>query len=371
MSRTRSAGPVPIIVLAAMDQVSRDTAAFGLLVDLPGACLVRHDLSPRPGSLGGTIRRLVTDACGVVWDDEADLGHACLNCAVNSDIVPTLHKVVASGRWSAVVLALPLTAAPEPVTFEISAAIDDGDLNARIATAMTVIDPATLREDLFGEELLADREAGLSAGDPRSVGEALAAQLDFADLVATLDPPGSSEAAVLDHLIAPDAHWRALREVSSAAVLAAEHDFDRAQARIDCVACTHRDLPDRDGVWTVELDSDRPLHPGRLLQQIELLGSGRVRGRGCFWLPTRPDQVCAWDGAGGQLAIGSGGEWGSRPPHTRLLITGIDLSERDRIVRAFSGVLMTDFEQARLLSWQGREDGFDAWLGPITDRAAG
>ncbi|NED95650.1 cobalamin biosynthesis protein CobW [Phytoactinopolyspora alkaliphila] len=40
--------------------------------------------------------------------------------------------------------------------------------------------------------------------------------------------------------------------------------------------------------------------PGRLMRSIEQLGTGRVRARGRFWLPTRPQTLCLWDGAGGQ-----------------------------------------------------------------------
>ncbi|GAB3714601.1 GTP-binding protein [Mariniluteicoccus flavus] len=367
----RRRGATPIIVLAALDQVARDAAAFGLLVDLPGAVLVRHDLTALDGSVGGRVRRLVTDAGGVVWDDSSDLGHACLNCAVREDIVPTLQRVVDAGRWSAVVLALPLTAAPEPVAYEVDAAIGAGDLAARIAAAVTVVDPETLVDDLFGDELIAERGDALVAGDPRAVGEALAAQLDFADVVATLDRPESGEAAVLDHLVSPTARWTTLADLDAPATIAAEHHFARAQARIDAVDRAHTPCADGDGVWTLDLASDRPLHPGRLLEQIELLGSGLVRGRGCFWLPTRPQQVCAWDGAGGQLAIGPGGVWGRRTPRSRLLVTGIDLTDRDRIARAHADVLMTDFELARLWDWRGRPDGFDPWLGVAEARDAG
>lgn len=355
--------PLPIVVLSTMDVVARDTAAFSLMIDQPGAVLVRHDLTPDDDGEGGRVRRLVTDAGGVVWDDSAELGHACLSCAVREDIVPTLQRVVAAEQWTAIVLALPLTAAPEPVVHEIAAAIDAGVLGARIATSITVCDPDTLVDDLFGDELLVERGAGLAPEDQRSVGEALAAQLDFADVVATLGPAGEGERAVLDHLIAPTARWAELSDIAAADLFGSRHDLDVAHARVDPLGCDHGHRLDDLGVWTLELATERPLHPGRLMEQIELLGSGLVRGRGCFWLPTRPDQVCVWDGAGGQLAIGPGGLWAGRPRRTRLIITGINPDDRERIQRAFADVVLTDFEAARMTQWRGRPDAFGPWLG--------
>jgi G3E family GTPase len=64
-----------------------------------------------------------------------------------------------------------------------------------------------------------------------------------------------------------------------------------------------------DRSWTLELHTPRPLHPERLLERIEELGAGRLRARGVFWVPNRPDSACLWDGAGGQLAVGDLGPW--------------------------------------------------------------
>ena len=58
------------------------------------------------------------------------------------------------------------------------------------------------------------------------------------------------------------------------------------------------------------------------MAEIEAIGSGRHRSRGCFWLASRPDQVCAWEGSGGHLNIGVVDEWTDGPPFSRLVIVG-------------------------------------------------
>ena len=124
------------------------------------------------------------------------------------------------------------------------------------------------------------------------------------------------------------------------------------------------DLVGRD-VWRLDLRSDRPLHPGRLLTEIETIGGGPRRSRGCFWLPSRPGDVCVWDGAGGQVSIGHLSSWGLKDPLTRIVVTGLDDGAAD-IRAAFDACLLSDTEIAhRGTFWEVGEDGLEPWLGPI------
>ncbi|NNG20200.1 cobalamin biosynthesis protein CobW [Naumannella sp. ID2617S] len=362
----------PIVVVAAMDFMVRDVATGALMVDLPGGVLLRHQLTAHTESPGdGIIDRLVTDATGIVEAERIELEHACLSCAVREDLVPTLQRLIDSGRWEVVVLALPLTASPSPVVLELESAIEAEELDARMAGVLSVVDPSRLTDDLFGDDLLAERDSALGPGDRRSVGEALTAQLEYADVVCCLGPPAEQAAGILDHLVAPTATWfPSLDELSANHLVDLSHDSVVARDRVDPVNVPTSRADPSDQVWTLELVSHRPMHPQRLMDQLELLAVGKLRGRGCFWLPTRPGQVCAWDGAGGQLAVGPGGWWGRRIPITRLLITGIDTHERDRVQRAFADVLLTDFELRRISEWVGRDDPFAPWLGATNRRGA-
>jgi G3E family GTPase len=113
----------------------------------------------------------------------------------------------------------------------------------------------------------------------------------------------------------------------------------------------------------VDLDSWRPLHPDRLHESIEALASGPLRGRGRFWLPTRPDTLAVWDGAGGQLSIGVAGGWIGVPRRSRLVVTGT-APDPGLLEQAFDRALVTDAELGRGIGWwAGRGDGFDPWLG--------
>lgn len=360
----------PIVLLAALDPVARDSAAVGLLLDLPDAVVVTHDLVSVPGS-GGSVRRIITDATGVVAQETTPLEHACLTCTVREDIVPTLAMVLARGRWGTIVLALPLAAAPEQIAYAVNAAIDDQTLcGARLSSVVSLVAADTLVEDLLGDDLLAERNISLGTMDCRAVGEALASQLEFADVVVTI-PAGDSQAmTLLRHVISARTQLHTdWQEISAGHLVGMSHDSHQARLRVDPLAVRPPFAEDDSGVWTIDLRSGRPLHPRRLLDRVEDLGRGRIRGRGHFWLPSRPGVACAWDGAGGQLSIGEVGGWDNRLPQTRLVVTGVDARDRRRIAHTFGQVVMTAEEFRSRDSWRGVNDGFEPWLGQNTAAA--
>ncbi|NED69210.1 cobalamin biosynthesis protein CobW, partial [Streptomyces sp. SID10244] len=59
----------------------------------------------------------------------------------------------------------------------------------------------------------------------------------------------------------------------------------------------------------VEFHADRPLHPGRLHEAIDVLLDGVVCARGRLWLATRPDEALWLESAGGGLRVAPGGRW--------------------------------------------------------------
>jgi len=117
--------------------------------------------------------------------------------------------------------------------------------------------------------------------------------------------------------------------------------------------------------WVLDFRSERPFHPQRLQDRIEALGRGNRRSRGCFWLPSRPAQVCQWDGAGGMVSIGPAEHWDEAGPLTRIVVVGVD-DGRDELASAFESCLLTDVEMAeRGPYWEVSSDGLEPWLGPV------
>ncbi|GAB2686958.1 CobW family GTP-binding protein [Thalassiella azotivora] len=366
---------MPVTILSTTDPVLRDGTAFSVLADAPDTVSVRHDLSTSEGA--GTLRRVVSDARGVIEDVTLPLEHSCLSCALREDVLPTLVRLADDGRWSHALLALPVGSEPLPVVRGLSG----GDVAGRpvrdavrLAGSVCVLDGDTLEHDLLDDDLLVERGLEHGPDDRRAVGEALAHQLELAHLVLVDGTDGRSvparPAALLAHLVAPETTVRpGPHEVPGAAVLADRHE-PGSWHRVDPLRVEPTAAPDTDGVWTLDLSTWRPLHPGRLLDRIEDLGAGRLRARGRFWLPTRPEDVAVWDGAGGQLSIGGAGPWRGHDRSTRLVVTGVDRRTRQRVAAAFEDVVLRDDELARGRAfWMSQEDGFDDWLGTTSDAA--
>ncbi|WP_166347143.1 CobW family GTP-binding protein [Phytoactinopolyspora limicola] len=352
--------PLPITVISTIDPLLRDSTTLAVALDTPGAVTLSYTMGRH------SIRRIVADLTGVLEDHEIPLDHVCLNCALREDVIPTLEGLADLDRWRYAVLAAPVGAEPQPVAEALALA----GPQLRLASVAAVATLASLDDDVLGADLLSDRGLALTDDDERSVAEALTHQIEYADIVITPDddPAGRQ---LLDHIRAADGqHWTGLHHFDATRLFDQHHDPIRAARRTDprytepIQAGTSSQADHGLGTpWTLDLHSPHPFHPVRLMASLERLGAGRLRARGRFWLPTRPDMLCVWDGAGGQLAIGTGGPWDGIEPSTRLVVTGTG-NERPRLRNAFADTLLTPAEMSGgITRWVGADDGFDPWLG--------
>ncbi|MFT4187698.1 MAG: GTP-binding protein [Aeromicrobium sp.] len=355
----------PVILVTGIDDAAMDAATVGLQFDLPQAAVMRHTLDVGEQ----VLTRRVSDLGGLVESEHLFLDHACVACALREDIVPTLERLAATGRWGAIIAHLPMSAEALQVC-RVIAMDRRAAPHVRVSAVVHALDGTTAQNDLLGEDLLVERGAHTSEEDTRGVSEAHCALVEYADAVIAvggLDEPETDLVAALARpgaLLVPDASG-----LDPAQLTADLHQHARTERWVDVVRRGPLPPLASDHVWRLDLRSPRPLHPGRLLDSIESVGGGPRRSRGCFWLPTRPGTICAWDGAGGQLSIGTASPWGRGAPLTRLVVTGMD-DEREAVAEAFHRCLLSDVEQAdRGMYWEVAHDGLEPWLGDIS-RAA-
>lgn len=362
----RSSDDVAIVLLSTTDPILRGSASFAAVFDAPDTVVITQDLDPRRSS---PIHRHVADARGVLLDEWVGIEHACPTCAVREDLIPLIATVVATDRYRNVVVAPPVAVESLPITRALDeAARPSGELaGTRVAAVATVCSVGTLVDDLLGDDLLVERGLTMIADDMRSVGEVLAHHVGHADFVLTSDPLAEAPAqaaALLEHVSGVGSHL--VDDFLSAnlrTLFDHSHLCTHASRRVDPFQVCLNGAPERDGVWSMHLSSSNAVHPERLLDHIGALAGKQVRSRGHFWLPTRPVQACIWDGAGGQLSIGSPGSWGGAPRATSLVFTGV-AEERRNLIEAFDAVLLTPAEQdAGPNAWAGRDDGLGRWLG--------
>jgi G3E family GTPase len=369
---------LPVVVLCGSSRESQAVAAMSLALELPQPVFVRHEIDVE----AGFIRRVVSDNTGVLEDVRVPVEHACLTCALRYEIVPTMVRLAqeAGSRWASAVLDLPESVEVVPVVRALRHMVVTGRPAGRyvdVRSVLATVEGDTLIDDVFGDDLV--RERGGPEYDDRAVGGVICDQVEYADIVLCTDEVLPEEAAaLLAEVCRPGALVTAEPADLSADRLLAAREHDAADAAVELTGRMPAGGPrggevvdvshDPDGeLWTLAVDTWRPFHPQRLLDRIEDIGGYGVRSRGCFWLPTRPLALNAWDGAGGALAIGTSGLWQEREARTRILITGLG-DRRDEVARAVQEVLMSEAELAQgLAGWDGVDDDFDAWLGSYSE----
>ena len=353
------------VVVTGVDPHAIDRTMLGLSWDLPRAVAVRHRIDPA----SQVLTRVVSDASGVLEHAEVELEHACVSCALREDILPTLERLGRDGRWSSIVAGLPT--GTEAVQLARALARDSSlARHLRLSSVVAVTSTDRVTEDLLGDDLLRERGWHTGPGDGRGVGEVACAQVEYADVVVLADDTGAEATDLARALARPEALLvPGADQLDVTTLLSRSHVLTDATGWSSALRDEPRPPLGDSQAWRLELSTPRALHPERLLDHIERLGSGRHRSRGCFWVPTRPGLALEWGGAGGQLSIGVLEPWDRRPPVSRLLFTGLGRPPRD-LVEAFEGIALTP-QEARLdpRHWHRREDGLEAWLGEIRDAA--
>lgn len=355
-------GRVPVVMVCGIDTSVTSVTAAALAWDAPAAVTVRHDIDVERE----VLTRTVADVHGVVERVDIDVEHACVSCAIREDIVPTLERLAAEGRWGTIVAQLPPTAPASQVCrmidWEPTAAP-----HVRVAAVVAAFEGASTPDQLLGSDLLVELDLPVRPDDRRGIGETASELVEFADVVVVAGEPDSDGVGLATVMARPGAQVVSdVADLDTSVLVAGVHtcainDAWAAEVRREV-------LPQRSKgrAWMLDVHSDRPLHPGRLRDTITELGGGPRRMRGCFWLPTRPHQVCVWDGAGGSVSIGTSQFWGvGEPPLTRIVVIGLD-DGRDELAAAFEACLLTDAEMAEIGPyWEAYEDGYEPWLGPI------
>lgn len=355
----------PLLVVTGLDPVAMDSTLMSLAWDLPRAVSVRHRIDPH----SQVLTRTVSDTSGLLEQEQIQLQHACVGCALREDIMPTLERLARDGRWSAIVSGLP-TATEAGQLAHILATDSRLARHLKLSAVLAAVGTGDIVRDLLSDDLLRDRDLHTNPDDDRGVGEVACAQVEYADLVVLDADPGTEATELVRTLARPGVPLVAGADQLDAAALTPQRHQSSVNSRW-CSPAFEIDLPALDSrhSWRLDLSSPRPFHPDRLMDHIERLGTGAHRSRGSFWVPTRPGELLEWSGAGGRLSIGSYGTWGSRTPATRLIFTGLGEAPSG-LASTFEDMLLTPTEA--LLDqhgWGVLEDGLEPWLGDIRDVA--
>ncbi|MGY1439397.1 CobW family GTP-binding protein [Streptomyces reniochalinae] len=378
--------PLPVVLVAGMHQEARTETVAHLLRSVPGSIALHHDLS-RSGE--GEVLRLVYDATGLVSRGDTPLVNDCACCALREDLVPELQRLADGGLHTLAVVELWDSVEPQAMAETIAAHAGD---SLRLANVVTAVDPALVLPCLANGDDLVDAGLGLTAADQRTVADTFARQVEYPHVLALA---ASDEADDEDRALLAQLHPTAARLPCPSAELTrvAFAGFDvgaAAEARHPSCARLPQEA-DEAGVVTVVWRQRRPFHPGRLYAALEDLTCAAARSQGRFWLADRPDNLLAWEAAGGALCVDNVGPWlaslpdaawemvpparraaaavdwhpqhGDRCQHLVFTSPGLD---RENLVELLDSCLLTDAEYAAGRdAWRRLPADFDALLDPV------
>jgi G3E family GTPase len=355
---------LPLTLLAGLSTSLRDDVVRCSVLRSPGLVAVVYDVEPRPE--GVRLVRRVLDAAGTAQSEQVELVGCCLSCTLRADVPDALDLVAGSGRWAQALLALPAALQPEAVT----PVLDEGVV--RLDTVTAVVDAVLLREQVGGDDLLAERGLAAAPSDRRTTASLVLGQLEDADVLAVvgLERLGTAEARTLHALLSHLAPLAVQVPVAPGGVGCEDligtgrRDLDSTAAERERLAALAVELCPRDcGVATLRWESDRPLHSARLSAALPQVVSGIVRSRGHIWLADRPRACVRWESAGGSLAFGDPARWRGLPGCS-LVLTGVGLDVR-ALHDLLDACLATDDELVGEPSWP---DPFGDALGPAEQR---
>ncbi|GAA1245217.1 GTP-binding protein [Prauserella halophila] len=309
----------PLVLLAGLGEPPVRLLADRLTAGTPATALVHHDLRHADD---GIIRRRVRLGSAERIETVA-LDHGCVSCTLRRDLLPLLRGLSRRPEVERIVVQLDEALEPELVCHELhTALVDDTPVTEDVAVeaVVTVVDQASWLAAATGDTPLA--EAGLHAGpgDDRTLAQAAVAQAEFADvLVLAGEAPDAWTAArtgaVLQRL-APRAALLDLCGTGTDRLLGAvPGDGHRGTPRDphDPLVTGQPPLEADCGVTLTMFTAQRPFHPQRLHDALDVLLEGVVRTRGRVWLAGRPDDHLWLESAGGGLGIRLAGCWLDSP----------------------------------------------------------
>jgi G3E family GTPase len=243
------------------------------------------------------------------------------------------------------------------------------------------------------------KERGLAIGedDDRTVVDLLVDQVEFADVI-VVNKVDRISIADLEHLEAllrrlnPEAEIvrTSFGKVPVAKVLdTGRFDFERAALApgwLKELRGEHLPETEEYGISSLVFRDRRPFHPRRFHDFLDEGCPGLLRGKGQFWIASRPDYVAEYSLAGGACRIEAMGRWLAALPRSEwpadpeecqaalddwddrfgdriqeLVFIGNDLDRERLLARLHSCVLTDDEIDDGELAWSEFEDPFAPW----------
>lgn len=254
-----------------------------------------------------------------------EMSNGCICCTLREDLMVEVERLAKENRFDYLLIESTGISEPIPVAQTFSYVDENNGIDlsrfSYIDTMVTVVDCYNFFRDFGTDETLTDRDLTDDEHDTRTIVNLLTDQIEFAnvivlnktDLVAE-ETVGTLEAAI--RKLNPDA--KIIRshfgKVDTGQLLGTQlFDFEKASSAAGWIKeLEHEHTPETEeyGISSFVFRTQRPFHPQRWYRYLnEHYPSGVIRGKGLFWMASRPHVAISFGQAGGSLRIESAGAW--------------------------------------------------------------
>ncbi|WOC11786.1 ribosome hibernation factor-recruiting GTPase MRF [Gordonia sp. MP11Mi] len=332
---TDAAHRTPVTLVAGLDRTISARIAYTLL--RAGTTVVSHDLRDvASGRVTRVEHRMSLDGVDTLTVDDVELEHGCVSCTLRLDLLPMLRTLHRDPDVRHIVVLLDPMVEPEQLSVEIGSTIVEApdvapaptSEDVEVHATLCAVDARTWLADATGDITLAEagviEEGTPELEDERTLSQIAVAQVRFADAIVIDGADGVESAYDLARLhavllrLAPAAGMRTLnsqqtltREIVEGSISSMTPGTPRGRPTqpFDPLLVGAPDLDEDCGVQLVSFEADRPFHPERLHDSLDVLLEGVVTARGRMWFASDPDDVMWLESAGGGLSILHVGNW--------------------------------------------------------------
>lgn len=267
---------------------------------------------------------LVIEGGGISRTDEklVELSNRCICCTLREDLLVEVQKIAERGDVDQIVIESTGISEPVPVAQTFSY-IDDElgiDLTSicRLDTMVTVVDAHRFINDMRSEDLLTDRDQGVSEEDERSISDLLIDQIEFCDVL-ILNKTDLVDKKDLDQLenvlrkLQPTAKFIKtnfanvpIKEVVNTGLF----NFERASNSAGWIKeltegghASHTPETEEYGISSFAYRRRLPFHADRFNKWMENMQGNIIRAKGIVWLAQYNHVACLFSQAGSFVNI--------------------------------------------------------------------
>jgi len=267
---------------------------------------------------------LVIEGGGISRTDEklVELSNGCICCTLREDLLIEVEKIVKRGDVDQIVIESTGISEPVPVAQTFSYIDDESGIDltniCRLDTMVTVVDAHRFVNDMYSEDLLKDRDQGVSEEDERSISDLLIDQIEFCDVlilnkVDLVEEKDLAQLEIILRKLQPAAKFIKTRFADVAineVVNTGSFDYEKASQSAGWIKeltegghASHTPETEEYGISSFVYKRRLPFHAERFNQWMENMQNNIIRAKGIVWLAQYNHVACLFSQAGSFVNI--------------------------------------------------------------------